>query len=302
MVCAAKWKNCDCPWFNYDSDDQLEDMNVPTPVSRREQRNGFPDDSTSRREVRESPRARPRPRQYDEDAPYRRPKASSDEAATRRMHAFGDDYDVYDPMGGVGDIVGIGNNAGHYMNDHYRRGVPEGPPGRPAFGRSNSARGYVAGVSKARGFRGGSMEARLADRFSDSRQGPGPIMEAPAPPPPPGPPHMSTTIMPPPMGMPPPLMPSGPPLAMTDRLYDMRGIIVERDPNEYGDEDSYGSHSSRGRKGYRSRGTDTPKSSTLAGLSGRGVGMGRVDVWRKFVEPGDPEGEIAAAALAAASA
>lgn len=291
MICAAKWKNCDCPWFNYDSaDDQLEDMNIPSSMSREAYRNGYSDEPPSPSNARRRARSRPRASKYDEEVPYRRPKAHREDD-TRKVHAYGDEYDVYDPMGGVGEVIGIGNTSGHYMNDHYRRGGHDGPPPRPEFGRSNSARDYVAGVSRARGF------SRLADRFSDSRQGPGPMMEAPAPPPPPT--TNPTAMMPPPMGMPPPpTMPSGPP-----PLYDMRGIIVERDPNNYGDDDSYGSHSSRGRKHQRPRGgTDTPKSSTLAGLSGRGVGMGRVDVWRKFVEPGDPEGEIAAAAMAAASA
>ena len=81
-------------------------------------------------------------------------------------------------------------------------------------------------------------------------------------------------------------------------MYGMRGperVIVERDPNDYEDEGSYHSRGSRSRR-HRRKESETPKSSTLAGLNGRGIGMGRVDVWRKFVEPGEPEGEFAVAA------
>ena len=34
MVCAAPWKTCNCPWFNYQhipDDDRLNDMRVPQP-------------------------------------------------------------------------------------------------------------------------------------------------------------------------------------------------------------------------------------------------------------------------------
>src|SRR5262245_9546435 len=32
MICAAPWKTCNCPWFNYshlDDDDRLNDMRIP---------------------------------------------------------------------------------------------------------------------------------------------------------------------------------------------------------------------------------------------------------------------------------
>ena len=32
MICAAPWKTCNCPWFNYnqlDEDDRLNDMRIP---------------------------------------------------------------------------------------------------------------------------------------------------------------------------------------------------------------------------------------------------------------------------------
>jgi hypothetical protein len=38
MVCAAPWKTCNCPWFNYQhipDDDRLNDMRVPYPQQAR---------------------------------------------------------------------------------------------------------------------------------------------------------------------------------------------------------------------------------------------------------------------------
>jgi hypothetical protein len=138
-------------------------------------------------------------------------------------------------------------------------------PSQPEF-----ERGSRVGMG---GYYGGRMDRRKVERHAEDRY----EME------PPG-------MRPPPMGMPPPVMEGG-----------YRGgagpLIVERDPNSYDDDDSYYSHSSRSRKGTRR--SDARKSSELAGLSGRNSGMGRIDVWRKFVEPGDPEGELGPAVVAA---
>lgn len=297
MICGVKWKGCDCPWFNYDSEsDRLEHMNIARSGSRGDIREVYLDDLPSAREMRGEGKVRVRPRLYETDSFSRRVRDHSDEDKIRRIHKQGDDDDTYDV---IGDVVGVGNTSGHFMNDNYRREGQNGPPrGRPGYQRAYSGgRDYVAGVSRARGFRDEPMEARLADRLSESRQAPGsmPSMEAP---PPPNPLHLASGIMPPPVGMPP-----GPPGLMGEGMYDMRAmnrVIVERDPNDYDDDGSYGSRDSRGRRRHRRREIEPPKSSTLAGLNGRGVGMGRVDVWRKFVEPGDPEGELAAAAAASA--
>lgn len=287
MICGVKWKNCECPWFSYDSaDDQLE-MNIPT-LAREAVRDVYAGSPPSPSKGRAKGRARARS-PYDEEAMIRRLQNQRNEDLARRTrHREMGDYDV---MGGVGDVVGIGNTAGHFMNDHYRRGgrgAPPPPP--PGLERTISGVNYVPGIDKTRGLRGGSMERRLADRFSENRQMPGPM---PPPPPPPanivGPP-----MVPPPMGMPGIGMPPGPPMGEAP-IYAMRGavpVVVERDANAYEDDGSYGS---RGRRRHRRKTTETelPKSSTLAGLGGRGVGMGRVDVWRKWVQPGAPVEDVA---------
>lgn len=293
MICGVKWKGCDCPWFNYDSEsDRLEHMNIPISVPRGEVREIYVDDLPSAREIRADAKVRVRPRLYERNSFSRRVRDRQDEDNIRRIHKQGDDENTYE------DVIGVGNTPGPFMNDNYSREDLTPPRGRPGFPRAYSGgRDYVTGVSRARGFRDEPLEARLADRLSESRQAPAsmPSMEAP---PPPNPLHMAAGIMPPPVGLPP-----GPPALMGDPMYDMRAInrvIVERDPNDYDDQGSYGSRDSRGRRQHRRREIEPPKSSTLAGLNGRGVGMGRVDVWRKFVEPGDPEGELAAAAIASA--
>jgi hypothetical protein len=39
MVCAAPWKTCNCPWFNYqhiEDNDRINDMRVPYTTRRQE--------------------------------------------------------------------------------------------------------------------------------------------------------------------------------------------------------------------------------------------------------------------------
>ena len=73
MICAAKWKTCDCPWFNYQTveADRLRHMNVP-------------------------PAQRPNPLRYQEEMDLRREQLRHDEDLARRFqmlafqdHAFG---------------------------------------------------------------------------------------------------------------------------------------------------------------------------------------------------------------------
>ncbi|KAF4467900.1 e3 ubiquitin- ligase arih1l [Fusarium albosuccineum] len=299
LVCGEKPKRCECPWFdpNNPDSDSLEHMNGPAlvrrgeiQVFREEAPPAAPEEPRAARRPRGS--ARPRKKIYDEEAIIRQQEHREEEMA-RRPQYYGKEDD-YDAMAGGGDMVGPGNPPGQLMPDNYRRtgrrvvgGAPPSPA-RPGF-EINPPGDYYAG-DQSRGAMGAPVDRRLADRFAEGRYGPMPGME-----PPPG--MMGSSLMPPPIGMPPPVR---------DTMYHGGGmgpherVIVERDPNNYDDNDSYYSHSSRSRKSGRR--SETPKSSELAGLSGRGTGMGRIDVWRKFVEPGDPEGEIAAAAAAAAAA
>ncbi|KAK8042711.1 hypothetical protein PG994_013194 [Apiospora phragmitis] len=90
-----------------------------------------------------------------------------------------DDYN-----GGYGDIIGIGNSAGHFMNEDYRRvahphmAPPVPPPIHPVpFERINTG-DYISEVTRARGMYADSMDRRLADRFSESRPSNSPIPRA----------------------------------------------------------------------------------------------------------------------------
>ncbi|CAJ2502131.1 Uu.00g049840.m01.CDS01 [Anthostomella pinea] len=228
----------------------------------------------------------------------RRVQEQRDEELARRLQ-YDDREDDY--RGGLGDVVGLGNTAGHFMNDDYRRGapniiVPPPPPPPPApvatFERANSATDYVAGVNRARGLRTSSMERRLADRFSEQRQGgsPGhrPFAHPMAPPP------ITSRAMGPPPPPQPPIVPA--PLmrrhTAEEDLYDSprnprlaeRVVPRRATTRDYMEEVALHAPASR-RQSTRGR-REPPKDSVLAGLTGQGQGMNRVSEWRHHVPPG----------------
>lgn len=110
MICGLKWKTCDCPWFNYEAveTDRLNHMNIPQP-----------------RRVPEE-MGRNVPRAYHEELNRRHEEDRRDEAL-HHLQALGlddrygapnvDDYLV----GGPRDILGIGNAAGHFLNEDFVR-------------------------------------------------------------------------------------------------------------------------------------------------------------------------------------
>ena len=73
MICGAKWKTCDCPWFNYEAveNDRLHHMQVPQPVPRR-----MPGNPALG---------------YQEELDRRREQERADEALARRIQALGVD-------------------------------------------------------------------------------------------------------------------------------------------------------------------------------------------------------------------
>lgn len=119
MVCAAPWKTCNCPWFNYqhlDDDDRLGEMRVPYAVPR--------DDVVEVVEIHEpapppvrrsSTRTRHRPDPEAERA---------DEVLAAHLHAqlrldpqpTPSDVNRNDPQV---HVYGLGNSGGHHMNDSY---------------------------------------------------------------------------------------------------------------------------------------------------------------------------------------
>ena len=80
MVCGLKWKSCDCPWFNYENVDQL----LGNPV------------------------------RYQQEIDRRRDQEHRDEALARRMQALGVDGNYAEQ-----EMFGIGNGAGHHMNQNF---------------------------------------------------------------------------------------------------------------------------------------------------------------------------------------
>ncbi|KAL0933090.1 ibr domain-containing protein [Colletotrichum truncatum] len=306
MICGVKWKNCECPWFNYDNPEanRLHDMQVPVAIQRMETL----DLNTTTRNIRPIVEAErpPRSRSQDyDDRLVRRFQDNRDEDNTRRFSSYDDN--VLDR--GYGDVVGMGNTAGHFINDDYRRDVDDvfgsGPPVPPAptppaaFERPTPT-DYMSGVNRARGLPQDSMGQRLAERFSEYRTSPGGPRTGMAPTSPHAVPVLGSMTAPP-MGPPPPMpapMGMGPPPpipmlrrhTMEEELYNSarttrpsERVVPGRMIHDYEREAAV--HAPHARR----RPYTEPKSSTLAGLTGPGRGMNRVFEWRNHVQPGAPE-------------
>lgn len=85
MICGAKWKSCDCPWFNYDAveRDRLNHMQIPQPVPR--------------------PQGRNPALGYQEEMDRRREQEGADEDLARRIQALG--LDDREPVRDVNDYL-----------------------------------------------------------------------------------------------------------------------------------------------------------------------------------------------------
>ncbi|MCJ1313529.1 hypothetical protein MMC25_007208 [Agyrium rufum] len=107
MICGLQWKTCDCPWFNAEAVE--ED-----------------------RRLHQGADALPRPR-YREEMALRREQEARDEAIARRLQVLTmldneqDDGVLEHVERDYGNIWGVGNAAGHYMNEHYVVQVPVPP-------------------------------------------------------------------------------------------------------------------------------------------------------------------------------
>lgn len=146
MICGLKWKTCNCPWFNYEAveADRLQHMQIPVDAPRPHPH--IPPDDL----LEERPRRlrRPRPNNYDDDMNERRRQERIDEEIARRLQrAAIDDHDDY--QGGIGEIHGVGNAAGHFMNQDYVRAAQNILTGN--FDQATRAANYVMGVRGARG-------------------------------------------------------------------------------------------------------------------------------------------------------
>lgn len=251
MICGLKWKSCNCPWFNYDAveTDRLEHMRVPEPIREEE----APPNRLQR------PR-RPRPNTYHDEINARRRQERLDEELARRLQtvSISDDDDY---QGGIGDIHGVGNAAGHFMNQDYIRAAHNILTG--TFDQATAAANYVMGVAQARG--------------------------APPPPPPPGPRRMADRY-PAPMR---PVRAPSPPLLRAHSLREQEHnsapstrpserVVPRRTRTDYESEAAV--HAPIGRPPQRSVSSRDPRPSVLAGLGGRG--NNRVHAWRTHVQPG----------------
>lgn len=252
MICGLKWKTCNCPWFNYEAveNDRLLHMRIPgdtfLPIPRR---------------------GEVRIRTYDDEINDRRRQGRADEILARRLQGleigdrnFDDDYN-----GGIGDVMGIGNGAGHFMNESFRR------PGS----------GFGAGLNYP---------------MRDRRPPPAIDRYLPRPVPPPPPPLNLR-----PRDMIDRYPPPDPGTARKEIIEELlvRSPRSQRDRERDRDKErGRGTRaSSLGRTPERSSRTlikeraspgSSLGSSELAGLNtrGSGGGVGRVKAWRSHVEPG----------------
>jgi hypothetical protein len=244
MICGLKWKTCNCPWFNYEAveADRLQHMQIPVEL----QQNNEPPEERPRR------LRRPRPNTYDEEINERRRQERMDEAIARRLQRVAiseldDDY-----QGGIGDIHGIGNGAGHFMNQDYVRAAHNVLSGN--FDQAAAAANYAMGVRTARGAPPPEPgPRRMAERYP--APGPSRLVRPPSPPPPVLRRH-----------------------SMREQVYHTQS--PRRTRTDY---DAEAAPLGRNSEGVNRRRETELRHSILAGLGGRG---NRVSAWRSHVEPG----------------
>lgn len=260
MICGLKWKICNCPWFNYDAveADRLNHVEVLEDVE------GEPGDRDRPRRPR---RARP-PNYYDEEVNERRHQERTDEELARRLQrmAFeGEDEEDY--QGGIDDILGIGNGAGHFMNQGYIRAAHNILTGN--FDDATATANYVMGVANARGIPPPPGPRRMADRY-------------------PAPPRAGRPPSPPPMLR---------HHTMREHVYNSaqtqpaERIVPRRTRTDYESEAAV--HAPLGRAPQPPQPRSEPTPAVLAGLRSTGRASSRVSAWRNHVRPGvTPEGVI----------
>lgn len=249
MICGLKWKSCNCPWFNYDAveQDRLNYMQIPMPVLEvREPLDGV----RAVQPLRARRRARG-PQNYDDEMRLRRRQERVDEILARRLQRLAleseDDY-----QGGIGDIHGIGNAAGHFMNEDFIRVAQNVLTGH----LNAAARDRIPAVDPIRG------EARPAPPIVRRHT----LREAPITDPRPG--RSAERIIP----------------RRTRTDYATEAAIHAPLSRLVPQRTTSSSSSSSKRR------SKSPPSSVLAGLNSRSD-RGRVDMWRTHVEPVAEVGE-----------
>ena len=250
MICGLKWKSCNCPWFNYDAveADRLNNMQIPMPADQPERPN--------------RPR-RPRPNNFYDEMNQRRRQERADEELARRLQRVAMDEGDDDYQAGIGDILGIGNGAAHFMNQDYIRAAHNILTG--TYDHASAAANYVMGVRNARG--APPPEAgprRIIDRY--------PLPQAAGSPPTPLVRRQTMRA-------------EAYNAASTTRSSEKEG--PRRVGTDYATEAAL--HAPLGRGHQRTASAQEPpmpRPSVLAGLGGARRGGNRVDAWRIHVEPG----------------
>lgn len=130
MKCGAKWKSCDCPWFNYSQlpdTDRLNEWRVPEPVQmifRRAFGAANPEhaaDGNAREREAPAPRRTGQRRPtYQEELEQRQRQERLDADLARRLQlASLLDDEPQDRRRANADTWGLGNAAEHFMNDNF---------------------------------------------------------------------------------------------------------------------------------------------------------------------------------------
>ena len=139
MMCAAPWKTCNCPWFDYthlDDNDRLNDMRVPHMAHGIEVIE-MPSQPAAAPVRRASTRSRHRP---DRDRDRTDDVLAAHLQAQLRMDGppNAPDHHRVNPTVGV---YGLGNSGGHHMNESYAVRPPATSAARTAV-RSSAPRSF----------------------------------------------------------------------------------------------------------------------------------------------------------------
>ncbi|KAF2852143.1 hypothetical protein T440DRAFT_420845 [Plenodomus tracheiphilus IPT5] len=121
MVCAAPWKTCNCPWFNYqhiEDDDRLNDARIPYPANHDVvEVIEFPEEPSPPLARRSSTRTRHRSeRSRDVDRPDQVLAAHLQSQMRLEPRPTVSEVRRSDP---IGHVYGLGNAGGHHMNESY---------------------------------------------------------------------------------------------------------------------------------------------------------------------------------------
>lgn len=151
MICGSKWKTCDCPWFNYTSlpnPDRLNDMRVPEPIRVMYRRvfdaaavQAQPPPPRGAVNAEQDQDVRPREWTYQQELEHRRRQERLDADLARRMQLASfmePEYDATPQRRADTEAWGIGNAAGHFMNDDFVRNAADVV--MDAFGDANMGR------------------------------------------------------------------------------------------------------------------------------------------------------------------